>query len=358
MTIHDLPTPAVLIDASRLAGNISSMQQVCDAHGVELWPHVKTHKLIPVLRQQLAAGAKGATFAKVSEVEALLDSGIRRVFIAHSLVQPELAPRLNVLSKKLESITLAVTSAAQLTALEALLDAADIHVDALLAVDTGLHREGCRSPEEAASLGDRIRNSHRLTLKGIYSHEGHSYGTRPGESVIAAENVHRQMKLFSNAVGVGALWPGCSVTASHMVKLDQVKAVRPGAYVFGDLALTEKTGVMLWNQLAVTILATVIDRPTPDLALIDAGSKVFSSDKTSAGISGCGLENPEISVNRVNEEHGYISFPYANAPKICDRIHFVPAHICTVINLASKVYLIDGESVIESWHVDARGCST
>lgn len=358
MTIHDLPTPSVLIDAGRLDGNIGAMQLACDAAGVQLWPHIKTHKLIPVLRQQLEAGAVGATFAKVGEAEALLPSGVRRIFIAHSLVQPTLAPRLRALREQVDSLAVAVTSTGQLDALERLLDRADISADALLAVDTGLSREGCRTPAEAAMLADRIRGSRRLKLTGLYSHEGHAYGTNPDDVCEFAKTIHARMVDFSEATGVPALWPGCSVTALHMAGLEQVVAIRPGAYVFGDLSLTDKTRVMPWERAALTVLASVVDRPTSDLALIDAGSKVFSSDKTPEGLSGRGLENREITVVRVNEEHGYVRFEDGGAPRIGEILRFVPAHVCPVLNLASAVVLVDGESVLEFWPVDARGCST
>ncbi len=54
--LPELDSPAVVIDADRMEHNLREMQAVCDAHGVELWPHIKTHKLVPVLRRQLELG--------------------------------------------------------------------------------------------------------------------------------------------------------------------------------------------------------------------------------------------------------------------------------------------------------------
>ena len=75
-----LPTPAILIDRGKLEANIGAMQEVCTAHGVELRPHIKTHKLVEVARRQLAAGAAGLTCAKLGEAEAMLPSGVRSLF--------------------------------------------------------------------------------------------------------------------------------------------------------------------------------------------------------------------------------------------------------------------------------------
>ncbi len=59
------------------------------------------------------------------------------------------------------------------------------------------------------------------------------------------------------------LWPGCSVTAAIMARQVRVKAVRPGSYVFGDMSLAESTGVIPLANTALTVMATVIDRPEP-----------------------------------------------------------------------------------------------
>ena len=56
-----LATPAILIERDRLDANIADMQRHCSGHGVELRPHLKTHKMVEVARRQLAAGAAGLT---------------------------------------------------------------------------------------------------------------------------------------------------------------------------------------------------------------------------------------------------------------------------------------------------------
>ena len=86
--LADLDSPAVVIDAALLDKNLQAMQSVCDAGGTELWPHIKTHKMVPVLRRQLELGAVGATFAKLGEAEALLPSGVRPARRAAVTLQP------------------------------------------------------------------------------------------------------------------------------------------------------------------------------------------------------------------------------------------------------------------------------
>jgi len=351
-------TPALLVDATRLEGNLARMQAGCDAAGTELWPHVKTHKMIPVLRRQLELGAGGATCAKIGEAEALLPAGVRRVFLAHSLGDLRNADRLRSLASSLDQLILAVTSPAHFPIVEALLVRAGLRVPVLMAVDTGLGREGVREPEAAAALAERIRGSDRMELIGIYTHEGHAYGSAPGEVAENVSVVHARLQEFRDAIG-GELpmWPGCSVTAALMAAQPGVHAVRPGTYVFGDLFLIEKTGVMSPGDAALTVLATVVDRPAPDLALIDAGSKVFSGDKTAEKWSGRCMEFPSLLVTRVSEEHGFVTGDGVDQLRIGDRLRFVPAHVCPVVNLAERVHVIEDGRWTDTWTVDARGRS-
>lgn len=348
----------MLVDSEALERNLRTMQDRCDQTETSLWPHCKTHKLIPVLRRQLALGAGGATVAKIGEAEALLPSGVRNIFIAHSIVRPDAAPRIRSLHANLDRLLLAITSEAQLEALENVLNLAGISAEALLSVDTGLSREGARTPESAARLARRIRESKHLTLSGIYTHEGHAYQLSPPELTPFVEGVHSKLLDFRDAVGGDLpLWPGCSVTALLFAGREAVEVVRPGSYVFGDLSLCETARILPWEDAALSILATVIDLPESGLALIDAGSKVFSSDRSAGGIFGRGRDHKHLTVSRLSEEHGFVTCVHGPSPAIGDVIRFIPAHVCPVVNLASEVHVFVGTELIETWRVDARGKS-
>lgn len=361
---QQLLTPSVLIDIDRMEKNLAEMQAICDANQTELRPHIKTHKMIEVARRQLAGGAKGLTVAKIGEAEALLPafdkSTFKSVFIAHSIVDPNNAPRLKALHDQLDELVLATTSADHAEALEKVLAKADLTLDVIMAVDTGLHREGVRDLEEAKKTAQTIANLPHLNLRGFYTHEGHTYGVPPEESDAAVQQVHDDIIAVRDALQEHAenhlsVWPGSSVTAARMAALPDVDAVRPGSYVFGDLSQTLTTKVMPWDNAALSILATVIDRPEKGLALIDAGSKVFSSDKSRDGIMGISRDRRDINVTRCNEEHGYLEGADVDALKIGDRLRLIPAHTCTVVNLTDEVVIVKGDEVVDNWKVDARG---
>lgn len=356
--VDTLPTPSVLVDRQRMRANVRRMQAACDAGGVELRPHIKTHKMTAVAREQLAAGARGLTCAKLGEAEAMLPSGVKEIFIAHSLVEPAQAPRLAALAERLDDLRVGLTSKAHLEPLARLAAKTGRKLGVMLAVDTGLGREGVRSDDEAKDLAAQLARHPHLDLRGLYSHEGHFYGLPPEQVGADAEQMIGRLDRLRRAIDPQlAVWPGCSVTAHLVARLGagRVQAVRPGAYVFGDLYLTSVTRTMAPEEAAVTILATVVDRPEPGLALIDAGSKTFSSDRTPESVFGRAADGRDLAVVRVNEEHGYVRGPDVNALLPGDRIAFVPAHICTVINLTDAVIVTDGGATIATWPVEGRG---
>ncbi|WP_438480454.1 alanine racemase [Oleiharenicola lentus] len=358
-TVHDLATPSVLIDHTRLSKNIHAMQAACDATGIELRPHIKTHKLVPVAKMQLAAGAKGLTCAKLGEAEAMLPSGVRSIFVAHSLVDPRQARRIAELSEQLDDLRVAVTSEAHADALNALAQATGKTLSVMMALDTGLGREGTRSRDAAHRLAGKIARSSSLELRGFYTHEGHFYTTPAADRPQKVRELVEQLCTTRDSIDAGlVVWPGCSVTAEAILAIGagRVQAVRPGAYVFGDLALSTVSKVMSAESIALQVLVTVVDKPEPGLALIDAGSKTFSSDRTLDTIFAQAADGRDLSVVRVNEEHGYVRGAAVDALKIGERVLFTPAHVCTVVNLTDQIAVHAGDGAISAtWRVDARG---
>ena len=355
-SINHLSTPVVLLERARMERNIRAMQVDCAAAGVKLWPHIKTHKMVEVARRQLAAGAEGLTCAKPGEAEAMLPSGVKRIFIAHSLVDVRVAPRLAALTGQLEELRVAATSPAQAEALARVAVAAGVKLKVMLAVDTGLGREGVRDAAAARAVAEIVGRCPQLELAGCYTHEGQLYGAEPAAQRAQVDAVIDRLAAVRDAVDPGLpLWPGCSVTARHMLATGRVQVVRPGAYMFGDIALAVTTKVMPVSDVAVHVLVTVVDRPEPGLALIDAGSKVFSSDKTAKGVHAIAADGRDIEVVRVNEEHGYLRGADVDTLQVGDRLRFIPAHICPVINLTDFVTVVEGDTVVDRWRVDGRG---
>lgn len=355
---HTVETPCLMVETRRMQANIERMQRSCDANGVELRPHIKTHKMVYVGESQLAAGAAGLVCAKLAEAEAMLRTGVKSIFVAYAIVGSDKVARLRHLYEKLEELILAVTSEAHFVELDRLLAEADLSLPVMLALDTGLHREGVRNIDDGVNLAEKIRASDRMELHGLYCHEGHAYRKASSEKAVLARDTLHQLKSLEDAIGGNLrLWPGCSVTAKILAETGAVDAVRPGAYVFGDIAHAVRLETMNMEDVALTVAATVVDRPESGLALIDAGSKVFSGDKCpETGLSGMVLDGRGIVVSKVSEEHGFVTGADVDSLKVGEKLRLIVAHVCPSLNLADEVVLLDGEEIIGTSPVDARGC--
>jgi D-serine deaminase-like pyridoxal phosphate-dependent protein len=239
------------------------------------------------------------------------------------------------------------------------MDKVDRDLPVMLAVNTGLEREGVRDTGAAQRIATRLAGHPRVRLAGLYTHEGQFYGKDPAQRHEEVDQMLGQLEAVRDAIDPSlALWPGCSVTGRHIAEnfSDRVQAVRPGAYLFGDLSLTVRTGIMPFEQVALQVLATVVDKPTDDLALIDAGTKTFSSDRTPQGLSGIAADGRDLQVVGVNEEHGYVRGADVANVRVGERVAFVPAHVCTVVNLNDRVQVLDDDGqIVATWPVDARG---
>jgi D-serine deaminase-like pyridoxal phosphate-dependent protein len=130
---------------------------------------------------------------------------------------------------------------------------------------------------------------------------------------------------------------------------------RPGTYIYLDRSQVAR-GVGSLEDCALTVLATVVSRPTADRAVIDAGSKTLTSDTLGMDGFGLALEYPDAIICSLSEEHGVLDLSAsANKPDIGERIRIVPNHACVVSNLFDKVALVGEGAAIEMVPVSARG---
>jgi D-serine deaminase-like pyridoxal phosphate-dependent protein len=212
-----------------------------------------------------------------------------------------------------------------------------------------------------------IVDSPQLTLGGIISHAGHAYSASDRDAVaaIAREEQAIMRDVAGQIAGAGLRVPCISVGSTPTVwacdHYENTTEIRPGNYVFMDLTQAS-LGLVTRADIALTVLATVVSR-NDTYAIVDAGSKVLSSDRGPHGstrLTGYGVAVPVGSdhagmpVVSLSEEHGFIVHGGENL-EIGDRIRIYPNHACPVINLARTVQVINEDGSVELWPIDAHG---
>lgn len=352
MNIHDLDTPALLIDLDAMERNLSRVADYTRMHGLNLRPHIKTHKIPDLARKQLDLGAIGITCAKVGEAEVMLEAEPPEILVAYPVFGETKLNRLMNVARKTR-LLVAVDDLATARPLSAAAVAARVEVGVLAEFDAGLHRVGVESDRLPALL-DGLRALPNLKVRGITCYPGHIRSLDP-----AGEASLEELSALISKIAPGhEIVSGGSTPAlfeSHKVK--GLTEIRPGTYIFNDRN-TVAAGACRRQDCAVTIMATVVSTARAGQMIIDGGSKTFSSDRMSTGDNGTWgelQEAPLARFHRMNEEHGYVALENGEQFRIGDRVRVVPNHVCVAMNLHETVYGVRGERVEQSWAVKARG---
>jgi len=118
------------------------------------------------------------------------------------------------------------------------------------------------------------------------------------------------------------------------------------------------------DDCAGVVHATVIARPAPDRAVVDAGTKAVATDRHMIVVNkeGYGFVKgqPGWFFARASEEHGVLlrqDDAHADDLKVGDRVELIPNHVCTVVNLYDRLYVQRNGVVAGSWAVAGRGRS-
>jgi D-serine deaminase-like pyridoxal phosphate-dependent protein len=358
--VHDLETPAVLVDLDVVESNIARMAERARASGVRLRPHAKTHKIVEIARRQVAAGAIGLSLAKTSEAEVFADAGFEDLFVAYPVVGADKARRLLVLAQRLRRLAVGVDSVEGASTLAGAFRAAGRVLDVMLKVDVGFHRVGV-PPERALDTARRLADLPGLRLRGIFTHAGQGYhaetpeGVREiarheGRTMAAVADELRKAGLALEEISVGS-----TPTAREAMAQAGVTECRPGNYVYHD-GTQVALGTCAPSDCALTVLATVVSVSGADRAVVDAGSKTLSSDPLRPRAGGYGqLAGRRSRIQRLSEEHGVIVVEAGEPFRVGERVRILPNHACVVSNLHDRLFGVRGDAVEGEMKVAARG---
>ena len=330
-TIHDIGTPALLVDAEALEANLAHFAKALP--GPRLRPHVKAHKCTALARRQAAQGHQGFTCATVREMVGMAEAGLGDdLLLANEVVD---ADRLLALAKLDARVSVAIDSEA--TAIAAA--RAGLR-EVLIDVNVGLPRCGC-SLQAAGPLAEFAR-SRGLEVRGVMGYEGHIVGNadRPAREKGCEESMVRLLAAHAQ-VGGEVISAGGTGTYDCNRWATEIQA---GSYALMDTAY-QKLGLPL--RQALFLCCSVIS-VSEEYAVADGGLKSLGMDHGNPSV-------PDAKLWFCSDEH--VTFvPEAKAKlRVGDRIRLTPAHVDPTVAYHEKLYLVSGERLLEIWEVDLRG---
>lgn len=337
MRIHDLPTPALIIDVEPFERNLVTM---AGRHpGRALRPHVKAHKCTTLAAAQAAAGHRTFTCATPREVLGMAAAGLGDdLLLANEVLDPS---RLGALAAAQDTamITVAVDSA---ETIDTAADAGIEHV--LIDVNVGLPRCGC-DPADAGRLADRARAA-GLVVRGVMGYEGHLMMVTDREA--RRTQVRSAMDLLVAAhTDVGGDIVSAGGTGTHDLHDDRVNEVQAGSYALMD---THYGQLGLPFEQACFVVGTVVSSNSRH-SVADVGLKALGMDHGNPSIMTVDA-TPGV-VWFCSDEH--LTFTAMAGVGVGDRVLVVPAHIDPTMAMHEVAWLVRDGEVIDRWPIDLRG---
>ncbi len=350
MKISGLATPALILDINTLKENMEVMKHITINSSLKLRPHYKSHKCAALAKMQIKNGAIGMTCAKLSEAEDLCDIGIEDILIANQIVEPVKVRRVAELAQNCR-ITVCVDNIENITALSVAAKNCNSKIHCLVEYDIGMQRCGVITKEEVLALAKHILNCENLEFDGLQAYAGHishieDINTR---KQMTAEN-HEKLKdlilyLNKNGIDLKTISGGSTGTSEIKAALGLYTELQAGSYLFMDA--TYRSLSLPFNN-SLFILTTVVSQ-REGLTVVDAGVKTCGTDQ--------GMPVPYkgyASEIVASEEHFQIH-NYTEKVKVGEKMLLIPAHCCSTVNLYDKIYLIDGDKVVDRIPITAKG---
>ena len=344
VVLDDIETPIGYLDLERVRANARRIADYAAEHGLGWRPHIKTHKSRAVARIQLEAGARGLSVATLREAE-VMASVTDDLLLAYPPVGRAKLDRLVSLPAHVD-IKVALDSLAVLAPLSERASSAGRTVGVLVEVDMGLGRVGVQSPEAAVALAREAARRPGVEYRGVLFYPGHirmppaeqaqplaALADRLGELLAALEEAGLPAEIVS-----GGSTP--TYRNSHLVP--GMTEIRAGSGIFFDKEALER-GTARMEDLAYTVLATVVSTSVPGRAVVDAGSKSLTKEARGAANFGFLLDHPEVTLAALTEEHGVLDLSGTSwIPVIGERVRIVPNHVCVSVNLQDALLAADG----------------
>lgn len=342
---QEIETPVGYVDLDRVRANAGRVAAYARKHGLGWRPHIKTHKSTVVARIQLDAGARGLTVATPREAEVMAEV-TSDLLLAYPPVGRSKLDRLAALDPDVD-LKVALDSSIVLEGLARAGRAAGRTFGVLVEADVGLGRVGVQSPDAVVDIAKQTAGEAGVEFRGVLFYPGHVRVERDRQAEPIAEVATVLTRILHALEGAGLppdiVSGGSTPTLWSSHHMPGVTEIRSGSCIFFDWEALE-LGVARREDLAYTVLATVVSTAVPGRAVVDAGSKALAKEGRGGDGFGFLLDHPDVPVAGLSEEHGVLDLSRTEwRPAIGERVRIVPNHVCVSVNLQDALLGREGD---------------
>lgn len=351
----ELDTPSLCIDLDALERNIGHVAAFCRQHGVAWRPHSKGHKSTAIAKKLIEAGAIGATCAKLGEAEVMAAAGIRDLLVANTIAGPAKVRRLVELCRIADPI-ICIDHIDQAVPISQAMATANLRMRVVLEIDVGMKRAGVAPGEPALALAQQLHGLPGLQLAGVMGWEGHLLliddpQEKKRQIDAALERLVTTRDLLERH-GLPCPIVSGGGTGSYLYSASHagMTEIQAGGIIFMDAFYRNKCHIPDLDQ-ALTVLVTVVSRPAPDRAIIDAGRKTMNQELHLPLVVG----HDDVRVRSLSAEHGTLELdPSAQGLRIGDRLELIPGYCDLTVMLHDAFYAFRRDRLESVWPIEAR----
>jgi D-serine deaminase-like pyridoxal phosphate-dependent protein len=354
---HDLVTPALVIDRGILLENLAYMESRLPGLHARLRGHVKNHKSPHVARLQLEHGAFGICAATIWEAIVMVRAGADDVLIANQLVDPAKRRAAALLARE-ANVIVNVDDTGDAAALSAAAVDAGSTLGILVEVDTGMHRAGTDTPDEALAVARRVQELPGLRMDGLSGYEGHcsmemDHDRRHEKQAVAMDYLVGVADLLeANGIPCPILSAAGTATAFWTGANSRITELQLGSYA----AMDDYHFLMEPRfKKATSAVVTVISRRR-DRVVLNLGKKTFgAADVGSLPAYPRIVGYEDLPPYRFDEEHATYEADSGCSLKVGDVVDFHLGYTPFAVNYFDAYHVVEEGTVTDIWPILPRG---
>jgi D-serine deaminase-like pyridoxal phosphate-dependent protein len=348
-------SPALLVYPERIAANLRRLIELCGGpHRVR--PHVKTHKMPPVIRIKRGLGITKFKVATIAEAEMTATAGGEDVLVAYQPVGPNIERLMRLcVSFPGTRFSSLVDNHDSLQQIAAAARADRVVMPLYLDVDVGMHRTGIAPGDAALELYRSLCETPGVVPAGLHGYDGHIHHEsdaqlqRDVDSSTAALDQLRDRILAAGLPVPRIVTAGTPTAALHARRPDvEIGAGTVALWDFGQQSLSPEMGF----QHAAVLLARVISRPTADRVCVDLGHKAVASEVPPPRVRFFGWEEARPVTH--SEEHLVLEIGADQTLPVGSVLYGIPQHICPTVALHQAAWAVRDGWATEHWPITAR----
>jgi D-serine deaminase-like pyridoxal phosphate-dependent protein len=352
----EVSSPSLLVYPDRIEENLRRMIAMVRGDVKRLRPHVKTHKLAPIIAMKRAAGITKFKCATIAECEMVATAGGEDVLLSYPLVGANITRFLELQRRFPQACFRALADDAEtIEAVDQTARAAGASVELLLDVNPGMNRTGIAPGARALELYRLLASSKNVRPGGLQLYDGHhQHADRAARRAAWDAALAPGWKLRDDIQKAGLPIPrvvaGGTPTFPFFAEVPGVEC-SPGTTVLWDFGQSVQTPDLDFLHAAV-LFTRVVSKPAPNRLCFDLGHKAVASEMPHPRVKLFGLEEATFTTH--SEEHLVAETSRAAEFAVGTALYGLPRHVCPTVALHSEVFVVRQGRVTESWPVTAR----